>query len=96
MPVQKSGRTTCHTINGVVRSIGTDVGPINYNWKFANFRDQIVMSNEGFSAPGDSGSLALDMDGYAVGKLFAGGEGTTIANPIQTYLDLLEAELITE
>jgi len=96
MLVQKSGRTTSHTINGEIRSIETDIGPINYNWKFAYFRNQIVISNDGFSAPGDSGSLVLDMDGYAVGKLFAGGEGTTIANPIQTYLDLLDADLIIE
>ncbi len=96
MLVQKSGRTTSHTVNGEIRSIETDVGPINYNWKFAYFRNQIVISNDGFSAPGDSGSLVLDMDGYAVGKLFAGGEGTTIANPIQTYLDLLDADLIIE
>ena len=96
MLVQKSGRTTCHTINGEIRSIETNIGPVNYNWKFAYFRDQIVIGNDGFSAPGDSGSLVLDMDGYAVGKLFAGGEGTTIASPIQIYLDLLEAELITE
>jgi len=96
IPVQKSGRTTCRTTNGDVRSIETDIGPINYNWKFAYFRDQIVIGGDGFSAPGDSGSLVLNMDGYAIGKLFAGGEGTTIANPIQPYLDLLDAELITE
>lgn len=96
MLVQKSGRTTCHTIDGEVRSIATDIGPINYDGKSAYFKDQIVISNEGFSGPGDSGSLILDMDGYAVGKLFAGGETTTIANPIQIYLDLLEAELVIE
>ena len=96
--VQKSGRTSCHTIDGVVTGIDATLGPIDYGGKLAYFRDQIVISKEGFSAGGDSGSLILDNDGYAVGKLFAGSdaENITIANPIQTYLDLLEADLVTE
>ncbi|TET11124.1 MAG: hypothetical protein E3J86_03745 [Candidatus Thorarchaeota archaeon] len=95
MAVQKSGRTTCHTVDGEISGLDATVGPINYGGRFAYFKDQIVISNEGFSAGGDSGSLVLDMEGYAVGKLFAGNEeqNTTIANPIQTYLDLLDAEL---
>ena len=96
--VQKSGRTSCHTIDGVVTGIDATLGPIDYGGKLAYFRDQIVISKEGFSAGGDSGSLILDKEGYAVGKLFAGSdeENITIANPIQTYLDLLEADLVTE
>ncbi|MBE9542582.1 MAG: hypothetical protein IMF01_09705, partial [Proteobacteria bacterium] len=50
----------------------------------------------GFSAGGDSGSLVLDMEGYGVGKLFAGSDKITIANHIQIYLDLLKADLVTE
>lgn len=99
MPVQKSGRTTCHTINGEITGIDATIGPISYgSWKLAYFKDQIVIRKEGFSAGGDSGSLILDMEGYAVGKLFAGSDAqnTTIANPIQSYLNLLEADLITE
>jgi hypothetical protein len=82
----------------VVTGIDATLGPIDYGGKLAYFRDQIVISKEGFSAGGDSGSLILDNDGYAVGKLFAGSdaENITIANPIQTYLDLLEADLVTE
>ncbi len=94
--VQKSGRTTSHTVDGVVTGIDATIGPISYGTgKYAYFRDQIVISKEGFSAGGDSGSLILDMEGYAVGKLFAGSENTTIANHIQNYLSLLDAELIT-
>ena len=99
MLVQKSGRTTCHTIDGVVSGIDATIGPVSYGpGKSAYFQNQIVVYKEGFSSGGDSGSLILDMDGYAVGKLFAGSEGnnTTIANPIQDYLNLLDAELILE
>lgn len=97
MQVQKSGRTTCHTSEGVVIGIGATVGPVYYGTnRFAYFTNQIIIEKEGFSAGGDSGSLVLDMEGYAVGKLFAGSEKVTIANSIQDYLDLLNAELIVE
>ncbi|MFX1260007.1 MAG: hypothetical protein ACFFAN_19330 [Promethearchaeota archaeon] len=99
MLVQKSGRTTCRTVDGLITGIDATIGPVSYGpQKYAYFRDQIVISKEGFSAGGDSGSLVLDMEGYAVGKLFAGSEAEkiTIANTIQNYLDLLDAELITE
>ena len=97
MLVQKSGRTTCHTVDGPITGIDATIGPISYGaGKFAYFKDQIVISKDGFSAGGDSGSLVLDMDGYAVGKLFAGSETITIANHIQNYLGQLDAELVTE
>lgn len=99
MLVQKSGRTTCHVIDGTITGVDATIGPISYGpGKSAYFTDQIIISKEGFSAGGDSGSLVLDMDGYAVGKLFAGSaeENITIANPIQIYLDLLDVEMITE
>lgn len=99
MLVQKSGRTTCHTVDGLITGIDAAIGPISYGpGKFAYFKDQIVISKEGFSAGGDSGSLVLDMNDYAVGKLFAGSEAEkiTIANHIQSYLDLLDADLVTE
>jgi len=98
MLVQKSGRTTCHTVDGIITGIDATIGPISYGpGKFAYFKDQIVISKEGFSAGGDSGSLILDMEGYAIGKLFAGSEAEkiTIANHIQSYLDLLDAVLVT-
>ncbi|TFF87461.1 MAG: hypothetical protein EU548_10270 [Promethearchaeota archaeon] len=99
MLVQKSGRTTSRTVNGVVTGIDATIGPISYgSGKTAYFRDQIVISKKGFSSGGDSGSLILDMDGYAVGKLFAGSDinNITIANHIQNYLDMLNAELVIE
>jgi hypothetical protein len=98
MLVQKSGRTSCHTVDGVVTGIDATLGPIDYGGRLAYYRDQIVISKEGFSTGGDSGSLILDKESYAVGKLFAGSDeqNITIANSIQTYLDLLDAELVTE
>ncbi len=98
MLVQKSGRTSCHTVDGVVTGIDATVGPVGYGGRFAYFSDQIIITKEGFSAGGDSGSLILDNEGYAVGKLFAGSDAQniTIANPIQIYLDQLEANLVTE
>jgi len=98
MLVQKSGRTTCHIVGGLITGIDATIGPVSYgSVKFAYFKDQIIIDKEGFSAGGDSGSLVLDMDGYAVGKLFAGSEteNITIANHIQSYLGLLDAELVT-
>ena len=97
MYVQKSGRTTCHTTGGIVTGIDATVGPVSYGpGKNAYFKDQVIISKEGFSSGGDSGSLILDTDGYAVGKLFAGSEteNITIANHIHHYLDLLEADLV--
>jgi hypothetical protein len=99
MVVQKSGRTTCHTTEGIITGIDATVGPVSYGpGRYAYFRDQIIISKEGFSAGGDSGSLVLDNEGYAVGKLFAGSEteNITIANHINHYLDLLDADLVTE
>jgi hypothetical protein len=97
MYVQKSGRTSCHTTGGIITGIDATVGPVSYGpGKNAYFKDQVIISKEGFSAGGDSGSLILDSEGYAVGKLFAGSEteNITIANHIHHYLDLLEAELV--
>ncbi|MBE9510821.1 MAG: hypothetical protein IMY71_08085 [Bacteroidetes bacterium] len=99
MVVQKSGRTTCHTTEGIITGIDATVGPVSYGpGKYAYFRDQIIISKEGFCAGGDSGSLVLDNEGYAVGKLFAGNEteNITIANHIHHYLDLLDANLVIE
>lgn len=54
------------------------------------FTDQIVTGP--MASPGDSGSLVLDKDNYAVGLLFAGSESSTIINRIQNVMDLLDIE----
>ena len=94
--VQKSGRTTEHTVNGEITSVDATIN-VNYGGiRMATFTDQIIISQPGFSAGGDSGSLVLDMNNCAVGKLFAGSDQITIANHIGNYLNLLDAELVTD
>jgi len=87
--VVKSGRTTGLTpgrVVGIGASSYVDYGDEGV----ARFTDQIVLKNPSggdMSAPGDSGSLILTRDGlrpYAL--LFAGGGGTTLANPIEFVL----------
>lgn len=92
---QKSGRTTGHTRNGPVSSIDATVNVDYGPGRTATFTDQIIIAKPGFSAGGDSGSLILDMEGYALGKLFAGSDTITIANHIDEYLQDLQADLIT-
>ena len=58
----------------------------------SRFEDQILISGDGFSAGGDSGSLivsdgVLMADRCPVGLLFAGSPTSTIANPIGVVLD---------
>lgn len=79
LKLQKSGRTTGYTTgivliqNVVLRVDYGDAG-------VCIFTNQLV-SDIG-SGPGDSGSLVLDLQGRAVGLLFAGGDDITVLNPI--------------
>lgn len=95
MLVQKSGRTTGHTRDAPITAVDATVNVGYGQNRTATFKDQIIVGQSGFSAGGDSGSLVLDMEGYAVGKLFAGSDKITIANHIQAYLDLLRADMVT-
>ena len=91
--VQKTGRTTEHTIGtveGVDAMTLVQYGP----GKLAKFDDQLEIRNESeFSAGGDSGSAILTMDGYIGGLLFAGGSGVTIANRISNVISILGIRL---
>jgi hypothetical protein len=94
--VQKYGRTTGHT-TGEVSGINATID-VGYSAGTARFEDQIVISGNGFSAGGDSGSLivtkgTLLADRRPVGLLFAGTGTTTIANPIQLVLDRFGIEI---
>jgi hypothetical protein len=84
--VQKTGRTTNYT-TGVVRAVNATVN-VNYGGgRVARFVRQILTG--GMSAPGDSGSLLLDMERRAVGLLFAGSSTVTVFNDIRYVQHLL-------
>ena len=89
MRVMKQGRTTGFT-KGRVQSINATVN-VGYDTGVARFVNQIVIGGGGFSSGGDSGSLVVVQNGSdarsPVGLLFAGGGGSTIANPIGPVLD---------
>jgi hypothetical protein len=89
MRIRKSGRTTGLTQG---RITGLDaVVEVDYGGKSAVFRAQIV--SDILSRGGDSGSLIVDEAGRAVGLLFAGGQTTTILNPIDAVLGALGLRL---
>ena len=91
MAVQKCGRTTNCTV-GTVSAINATIN-VQYNAGVARFVRQVVItgSRGAFSKSGDSGSLIVTNDGNArpVALLFAGGQTTTIGNPIDVVLQRL-------
>ena len=101
-PVKKTGRTTEYTEGEIIQievSCQVDYG----EGRAAYFEDQLMAG--AMSAGGDSGSLVLSMDNYAVGLLFAGSEQTTIINKIQNiitalgierFVDKIEAQIIPD
>lgn len=98
MTVGKSGRTTGLT-QGRITQIGVSVNVNFGGGRVALFRNQIAIRSVNanpFSAGGDSGSLiwhwATGM--RPVGLLFAGGGGTTFANPISAVLSALNIRLL--
>jgi len=95
MTVQKSGRTTHHTTGGVIKDTHWS-GQVLYSNGISLFRNQILIYKSGFSSGGDSGSTILDMDGYIVGRLFAGGGEWTIANHYTKILERYPIKPITE
>jgi len=85
--VQKYGRTTGLT-HGTVGAINATVLVV-YTSGIALFKNQIIITPGGFSAPGDSGSLVVtdDENCNPVGLVFAGSSTFTVANPIDPVLD---------
>lgn len=91
--VVKSGRTTgvtrgyISTINSFVK---VDYGSLGVLY----FDDQIIIRPGNFSRGGDSGSLVLNTDRYAVGLLFAGSDSHTVANPINAVINAMRLKRI--
>jgi len=93
--VAKSGRSTgltCSTIFGINVSTsveyqkGCGTGAV-FN---VTYTDEVSITNGGFSAEGDSGSLVVTQDAAdPVGLLFAGSDTDTVANPITDVLTAL-------
>jgi len=90
--VQKTGRTTGYK-RGKVTQTDTIIRVKYGMGRVATFHDQVVCENIG--APGDSGSLILDMDKRGVGLLFAGSDSATIFSPLPTVLALLNVDVLT-
>lgn len=89
MTLYKTGRTTGHS-SGQVIGINATVMVHYGGGKVAKFCKQILTT--AMSQGGDSGSLMVDQDGYAVGLLFAGSTTVTIANDIQYVLQALQVK----
>jgi hypothetical protein len=95
LDVQKTGMRTGWTAGKVLAINATvDVG---YGIGTARFNDQMLVQNpvtkQAIGAPGDSGSLVLDLDNVAVGLLFAGSEVITVCNQIENVRALLRVEV---
>lgn len=91
MKVQKFGRTSGHTISNIIGvkasfTISYDIGDIT-------FEDCFVC--QGFSEPGDSGSIIFDENMNAVGLLFAGSAKVTLATPINHIIDRYGLSLVS-
>lgn len=86
--VKKSGRTTQDT-HGIISGIGATLWVGYGSMGSALFKDQVIITPGGFSAPGDSGSVILDGRNRVRALLFAGSSTHTIANSIKNvYTEL--------
>jgi hypothetical protein len=93
----KVGRTTGLT-RGRVSAFEVDEVWVGYDMGEIGFDQQIEIEpsdDSPFSLDGDSGALIVDEELRAVGLLFAGNDvDVTYANPIQTVLQTLGAQLL--
>ena len=97
MKVQKTGRTTDHTI-GIIRDVDYRT-TLRYRKPTGGslrvgFKDQVLCSR--YTAPGDSGSAILNMNRKVVGLHFAGSPSTSVFNKIGNVLDALNLEIVTD
>jgi hypothetical protein len=74
----KSGRTTGIT-TGKISDVSATMKVGGYPWGFTTF-DNVIVTEASMAMPGDSGSVALDGNGNAVGLLFGGSPAVTLFN----------------
>lgn len=89
LEIKKSGRSSGITSSFILATdvtVRVDVG----NKEFGIFTDQILAGP--MSIPGDSGSIILTEDNYAIGLLFAGSDKVTMLNRIDNVLDALNIQ----
>ena len=90
MVVKKSGRSSGLTHSIVLATEVTFKVGMDHR-EYGLFADQVLCGP--MSKPGDSGSLVLTEDNYAVGLLFAGSDQATILNRIDRVFDALNVTL---
>jgi hypothetical protein len=95
--VYKVGRTTGYEA-GRVSAIEVDHLKVTFDLGELTFSQQIEIApttSQPFSFGGDSGSLIVDSQNYAVGLLFAGNDvDVTFANDIKLVLKALDVKLV--
>jgi hypothetical protein len=91
MKLVKSGRSSGFN-SAQVKVVSTMMRVALSSQESVMFEDQIVTGP--MASPGDSGSLVLDSEGYAVGLLFAGSDSASVVNRIQNVTELLEIDLV--
>ncbi|MFF4088855.1 hypothetical protein ACFYY9_18470 [Streptomyces nigra] len=96
MTVQKSGRTTGHTL-GIVRDIDyrtfMPIVKADGTYGSAGFRNQVLC--ERYTDSGDSGSLVCDMEGMAIGLHWCGSASASVFSPLNFVLDSMKIEIVT-
>ncbi|MDK2820487.1 MAG: hypothetical protein PWP31_452 [Clostridia bacterium] len=89
MEIVKSGRSSGIT-RSEIKAVDATVKVILEEGLTGVFSDQFVTGP--IAQPGDSGSLIMDNENYAVGLLFAGSDQTSIGNNIYNVMEKLEVE----
>jgi hypothetical protein len=96
LPVRKCGAGSNYTHNGAVlyHNVWVQV-PFVPCGPTATFKHQIAVIGNGFSVEGDSGAMAYNRQGKAVGIIFAGDESEwTFLSPAEEVVSLLHVDLV--
>lgn len=89
--VKKVGRTTGLTFGKII-ALHVTQKVLSTNKSLTIFKDQMIAT--GMSEVGDSGSLLLNENNYAIGLLLSGNGSVSIFNPIKAVLSALDVSLM--